>query len=178
VGKSRADQFREHIEGLPEDKRREALATTMGQIYLAAEGVSQQAQRLRASHSVTHTEHQNDALFFVVALHLLIRLLELAVQLADDTRRPGVQVGLERLMAAAGHVQGARDVLAHLDEYLTGFGKAHEEAGLRPLPWFSREGTRYTVRIGDYEVDVDVAADAAMEAFSTALPLWTAEAQA
>lgn len=169
MGKSRSERFQEHVEALSDEDRRQVLARTTGQIYLAAQGVCQQADRLRASHSVTHTEHQSDGIFFVFSLHRLISLLDLAVRLADEEHRPTVTDAVRRLRGVAGDNQRARDVLSHLDEYIAGFGRDQPEAGAQPLPWFSRTGSEYTVRVGDYAIDVDAAEAAALEAFNAAL---------
>jgi len=171
MGKSRSEQFQQHVEALSEDDRRRALVTATGQLYLAAQGIVQQADRLRASESVTHTEHQNDAIFFVFALHRLVVLLRLALQLADDNDRAAVEAAIGKLQAVAGETQDARDVLSHLDEYAAGFGRKQPRAGLPPLPWFSRRGPKYTVRVGNYAIDVDAAEAAAVEAFSAVMEL-------
>jgi hypothetical protein len=133
MGKSRREQFTDHLGRLSDEDRERTLHTIVGQVYLAVEGVDLQARRLRASHSVVHTEHQSDAIFFIVALQRLMVLLDLALELAPEDRRAELSNAIERLRSSAGDTEGARDVLAHLDEYLTRFGKKQAEA--RDLPF-------------------------------------------
>lgn len=171
MGKSRREQFGDHLDLLSDEDRERALHTIVGQVYLAVEGVDLQARRLRASHSVIHTEHQSDAIFLIVALQRLMLLLDLALELAPEDRRAELANAIDRLRASAGDTEDARDVLAHLDEYLTRFGKKQAKAGELPLPWFERSGTRYVVRVGSYAVSVDEAEEAAHEAFAAAFPL-------
>jgi hypothetical protein len=167
----RSQQFREHLDGLSEDQRREALSRAIGQIYLATSSVELQATRLRVSESVVHTEHQSDGIFFLLALHRLMQLLVLAQQLAAPERRARLDEAIAALAATASETQDARDVIAHLDEYLVRFGKKHATAGEVPLPWFSRAGSDYTVRVGEYAINVDAAEAAAQDAFAAAFPL-------
>lgn len=169
--KSRSDQFREHLERLPKEKRRAALSSVIGQLYLAVEGVALQADRLRQSESVVHTEHQSDGIFFLLGLQRLMQLLNLARELSEPEHIGRLDEAIANLAATASDTQDARDVVAHLDEYLVGFGKKHAAAGERPLPWFSRNGTEYTVRVGDYAINVDEAEAAAQDAFAAAFPL-------
>lgn len=169
--KTRSDKFREHLESLPEDQRREALSRAVGQLYLATASVELQAKRLRVSESVVHTEHQADGIFFLVAVQRLMQLLLLVQRLADPDHLERLDAAIAALVATASETQDARDVVAHLDEYLVGFGKKHDTAGEVPLPWFSRVGSDYTVRVGEYAINVDAAEAAAHEAFAAAFPL-------
>jgi hypothetical protein len=169
--RSRSEQFREHLDRLSDEERREALSSVIGQLYLAVEGVALQADRLRQSESVVHTEHQSDGIFFLLGLQRLMQLLNLARQLAQPEALGPLDEAIAKLAATASDTQDARDVVAHLDEYLVGFGKNHATAGERPVPWFSRNGSEYTVRVGDYAINVDAAEEAAHDAFAAAFPL-------
>lgn len=167
---SRYKQFSQHLRDLSDDERTRVLASTQGQAYLYAEAVSQQARRLRDSHSVTHVEHQADAVLFAFALKALFSLGELVLNFADRIDTASVAAAMDGLHAAAPDTASVRDALAHLDEYLAGFGKRQAD-GVPFLPWFARNGSAYTVMVGPLLIEVDTAEQAAIEVASAIMLL-------
>lgn len=161
--------FQDHLEALPPDERKRVAATANGQVYLYVQAVLQQSARLQASHSVTHTEHQADAILFVHALKGLYAVATVAVTLAGDEASTSVTEAHERFGAALPDLVIARDALAHPDEYLAGFGKRQQVNGGEYLPWFARSGTSYTVMVGPHAIDVDQAAELALDLASAIL---------
>ncbi|MHB1371608.1 MAG: hypothetical protein ACYCW7_15610 [Pseudomonadaceae bacterium] len=159
---SRVDDFKTYLESLDEDARAKILATTQGQIYLLTEAVSQQARRLRKSHSVTHTEHQADAVLFVYALLGTLQLASLAAEIAKPKDAAQIEAAISAFGSSVPQSRNARDILAHLDEYIAGFGKLQTASDEPLLPWFSRSGEVYVVRVGTFEIDVDSAENAAI----------------
>ena len=171
MGKSKYEQFRDHLNTLDDADRDVALHSTKGQIYLIVEAISQQARRLRESNSVVHTSHQADAILLVYALRTLLSLGELAVRLVPAREQDNVQAALDSFASCVSDAINARDALAHIDEYLVGFGKQQQKAPAeRFLPWFSRWGTNYTVRVGPFAIPVDDAETSAV-ALATAVLL-------
>jgi hypothetical protein len=143
-------------------QRRRVRCTSSQRLSRLAEAVSQQARRLCGSSSVTHVEHQADAVLFVHALRDLLRLVTLAHELASGEACAAIGDALDRMAAAVPAAKDARDALAHLDEYIVGFGM--KRLDVPPLPWFSRAGEDYTVLVGTFAINVATAERFAVDA--------------
>ena len=166
-----------YVESLDEDTKKSRLGTTQGQIYLLAQAVTQQARRLSESHSVTHTEHQADAILFIYALRGTLQLAALAAALAPSDDAARIRGALAEFNTTVPRSKDARDVLAHLDEYVVGFGRRQEPGDPPVLPWFSRREADYVVRLGDIAINVQAAELAAINLRTTVLLLETREDQ-
>jgi hypothetical protein len=162
-------KFHEYLESLSDERRQQVMGTASGQAYLYIEAVLQQARRLRASNQVTHTEHQADALLFVHALRGLHVVADLAKRVAAPSAIPDIEKALGSFEEGLPGLLEARDALAHADEYVAGFGRRQRSGGGEYLPWFSRAGEAYTVRVGPVALEVDHAADLALELATSVL---------
>lgn len=129
AGSNEVAKFHAYLDALPEAKRQEVMATASGQTYLYVQAVLQQAKRLRASNSVTHIEHQADALLFVHALRGLHVVANLARRVAAPSAMPDIEEALAAFETGLPGLLDARDALAHADEYAAGFGRKQRSGG-------------------------------------------------
>lgn len=127
---SRLKLFQDHLEALPDDERQRVTATATGHVYLYVRAILQRAARLQASHSVTHTEHQADAILFVHALKGLYAVATVSVRLASGEAAVAMAEALQRFEERLPELVVARDALSHPDEYLAGFGKRQQGQGV------------------------------------------------
>ncbi len=107
-----------------------------------------------------------DVHFMLVAIRQILRYGEKYAKLIDDER---LQRGLAAFAAAAPNLAHLRDMLEHLDEYVTGEGRFQEKISMEPrrlLPIFvetSRDPEEdFELLLGDYSIPVKGAAEAAI----------------
>lgn len=112
-----------------------------------------------------HTEHKADAILFVHTVATDTPMDALKGLYAVATVAAGWRQGrgFAALRGEPPELVTSRDALAHPDENLAGFGKRQQANGGEYLPWFSRLGTSYTVRVGPHAIEVDEAGELSLD---------------
>jgi len=150
-----SDKLARAIEAADQEARRGFVASTMGHFYLLGQALQIQVERLRKSQSVTWVEHQADAIMFVYVLRDLIRILEFMADAAAGDGGDAIKPALRKIFAVAPELVNARDILAHVDDYIAGIGRRQKGGEGPPRIFYERNGSEYTVWIGDLKLPVE-----------------------
>ena len=132
-----------------------ALAHGEGEFWLAA--VRLQRDRLRDTSHCDEYIVQADATFFALALRNLLRAAEMTLTWTQKAKGP-----IGRFLKVVPKAKATRDMLEHFDAYLLGEGDLQKSGRVDGyLVYFEETEESVKLHVGDWVLDVDVAATAA-----------------
>jgi hypothetical protein len=149
------------IRAMSASDREYALGRLQGDLYVAANGVSQQARRLREDRQFG-PEYMADGRLLAYLLRDAIRLANTAKLLVDDEREAAIEQALGRVDNACPDAVSARDALEHCDDYTLGVGNQQRVRIGDYAQRYSRGGPPYLVRVDPLVIDVDLAEASAL----------------
>lgn len=163
----RKDQLRA-IHSMTVNERERALGRLQGEAYLSAQGVSQQARRLREN-CQCGPEFMADGRTFAYLFRDVVRAANAAQQLLSDDHLLELQKSLTRVDAACPDGIGTRDALEHFDDYIFGVGCQQQKKPGEYAQIYERGSGSIQVRVGSLMLDVELAEQAALHLASVLL---------
>lgn len=150
------------------DERTYALGRIQGEAYVCAQGVAQQATRLRDNRQCG-PEFMADGRMLAVLLRNVVRAAVAARPFLSGSHLSEVDAALDRVDAACPYAVAARDALEHFDDYVLGIGRRQQRHPGEYAQRYERGGPVSRVRVGDLVLDVDIAEQAAIHLASVLL---------
>src|SRR4051812_20549579 len=156
------------ISAMTDTEREHALGRLQGELYCSANGVAQQAQRLRENKQ-PGSEYMADGRALAYFLRDTIRLAQTCVLLVDNEHGTSIEEALARVEEVCPDAVNARDALEHCDDYVLGIGFQQSSQPGDYAQRYSRDPAHLVIRVGDLTIDVDLAERAALHLASVAL---------
>ena len=137
-------------------ERQHALGRMQGELYTSANGVTQQAERLRCGNQ-EGSEFLADGRALAYFLRDAIRIADACKPLVDAATAIAIDAALSRVGRACPDAINARDALEHCDDYVLGIGNQQEARPGEYGQLYDRGGSALRVRVGPLVVDVAMA---------------------
>lgn len=156
----RAAQLRA-IRRMTPNQRTHALGRIQGEAYLSAQGVVQQASRLRQNQQCG-PEFMVDGRLLAYLFRDVMRAAEAARPLLFGRHLSELDAALARVRGACPDAIDARDALEHFDDYIFGVGRQQQARPGDYTQGYERGGPCINVCVGGLVINVDAAEHAAL----------------